>query len=80
MKKEKGKLVRGTLVLVALALIATGLRSFFLNSDLFYSNWWGGLVFAPFTLVVGVLFLYLLIFKWDKFKEAINTGVHDKEY
>ncbi len=53
--------------LVALAVIATGIRPI-LKGDLFYNNWWGGLVFGPMTVVGGLLFLYVVIFRWDKVK------------
>jgi len=37
-------------------VVATGLRPI-LKGDLFYNNWWGGLVFGPMTVVGGLLFL-----------------------
>ncbi len=54
--------------LVALAVIATGITPL-LKGGLFYKNWWGGLVFGPITIIGGLLFLYVVIFKWEKLKK-----------
>jgi hypothetical protein len=34
---------------------------------LFYATWRGALVFAPIAVIAGALFLYLVVFKWEKF-------------
>jgi hypothetical protein len=34
-----------------------------------YSNYWGGGVFAPFAILMGVLFIYIAIFRYDAFKK-----------
>jgi hypothetical protein len=54
--------------LIALALIATGTFPL-LGGELSYKNWWGGLVFAPITIIAGLLLLYVIVFKWEKFKK-----------
>ncbi len=41
-----------------------------LRGDLNYSNYWGGVVFAPFAIVVGVLLLFIVVFKWDSFEDS----------
>ena len=38
-----------------------------LKGKLHYVNYWGGTVFAPVTIVVGLLLLVGIIFKWEKF-------------
>jgi uncharacterized membrane protein YcjF (UPF0283 family) len=53
--------------LIALAVAATGIRHL-LKGDTSYQNWWGGLVFAPLTIIGGILLLYVVIFKWDKLR------------
>jgi hypothetical protein len=46
-------------------MIFLGLAHLF-SGEMHYSNWWGGLVFAPFIIIVGTFLLYLVIFKWQK--------------
>jgi hypothetical protein len=31
-----------------------------------YQNYWGGLVFAPFTILLGTLVLYISVFRHDQ--------------
>lgn len=31
-----------------------------------YENYWGGLVFAPFTILVGALVLFISLFRHDR--------------
>ncbi len=67
MKKNSKKLfIRIGIVLVSITLIGTGLIPLILKNDLFYSNWWGGLVFAPITVFAGFFLLYLVLFKYEK--------------
>lgn len=63
--KRKDKFVRVTFVFLSLFIISLGLTHFFAG-DIHYSNWWGGLVFAPFTIFVGIFLLCLVVFKWEK--------------
>ena len=58
--------------LVAFIIICTGLIPLLVKKNLFYTNWWGGLVFAPITVIAGVFFLYLIIFKWEKFDKMMK--------
>ncbi len=60
------RIVRIGAILVALIIMGTGLITLVMERDLFYSNWWGGLVFAPLTLLTGIFFLCLIVFKWKK--------------
>jgi len=69
MKKKKKIFVRSGLILVAFMVIGTGLIPLLAKKGLFYSNWWGGLVFAPLVVLVGFFLLYLLIFKWKKLEK-----------
>jgi len=45
--KSKNRFIRFGLILIALIIIGTGLAPLALEENLFYSNWWSGLVFAP---------------------------------
>ena len=63
-KTIKERLIRSFAALIALTVIATGARAL-IKKDLFYDNWWGGLVFAPVTIIIGAFFLFLIIFKWE---------------
>jgi hypothetical protein len=70
MKTSSKKLfIRSGLILAAFVMIGTGLIPLILKGDLFYSNWWGGLVFAPLALIIGVFFLYLVLFKFEKIEK-----------
>lgn len=67
--KAKRLFIRSGLILVALMVIGTGLVPLALKGDLFYSNWWGGLVFAPLAVLGGIFFLYLVLFKYEKIEK-----------
>jgi len=73
MKKKHGKiLIRSGMFLVSFIVIGTGLIPLLTQKDLFYSNWWGGLVFAPITVIAGVFLLYLILFKWEKIDKMMH--------
>ena len=68
--KSKKILVRSGLIIVSMMLICISMMVLIAQKDLFYSNWWGGLVFAPITLLIGISLLGIVIYKWkdiDKF-------------
>jgi hypothetical protein len=48
-----------------LILLAVG--SLF-EGKLHYRIYWGGLVFAPFAIVIGLLGLCAVLFRWEKLK------------
>jgi uncharacterized membrane protein len=54
--------------LLALCIIFAGIVAL-LNGDLGYGNYWGGLVFAPMGIVIGILFLYIVLFRWRKISQ-----------
>ena len=58
--------------MVALMVVGTGLIPLLLKNDLFYLNWWGGLVFAPFAVLVGIFLLYLILFKYEKLNNIMK--------
>ncbi|CAB5081491.1 hypothetical protein D3OALGB2SA_642 [Olavius algarvensis associated proteobacterium Delta 3] len=53
-------------------VVGTGLIPLLLKNDLFYLNWWGGLVFAPFAVLVGIFLLYLILFKYEKLNNIMK--------
>lgn len=59
------RLARAIFALVALSLVLAGARPL-LKGDLFFSNYWGGPVFGPLAIVIGVFCLYLVVFRWRK--------------
>ena len=68
-RNTKKLFVRFGAILVALVIIGTGLIPVALKRDFFYSNWWGGLVFAPLAVLIGIFLLYLIVFKWEKIEK-----------
>jgi uncharacterized membrane protein len=73
-KQKKQIFVRSILVFICLILIAAGIRSI-LQGDMTYKNYWGGMVFGPAAIAVGILFIYVIIFRWAK----VNTLMVDKK-
>ena len=57
------------LVFVSLALILAGAHALF-SGDLGYHNYWGGSVFAPFAIGIGVLLLLLVSFAWPRLRSS----------
>ena len=60
---------RAVLLFIGLSLVFAGLRALE-SGDLHYPNYWGGLVFAPLALVLGVAVLLLLVVKWRTLNET----------
>lgn len=58
-----GFLYRLTAVLAGLAMISLGAGPIFARHDLFYTNWFGELVFAPLAVVFGFLTIASALFK-----------------
>ena len=38
------------------------------KGELHYENYWGGNVFALFAIAIGLLLLFIVVFKWNKMK------------
>ena len=70
--KFKKILIRTGLIVVALTVIGTGLIPLLSKGEMFYKNWWGGLVFVPLVLIVGGFFLYLVIFKYENLNKTMK--------
>ncbi len=52
-------------ILAGLAMLSLGLGPILKRHELFYGNWFGGLVFAPFAILFGILTIVFAIFKPD---------------
>jgi hypothetical protein len=57
--------MRAVVVGAAMFLMLSGLASLF-TGRVSYHNYWGGLVFAPLTIVLGILLLYIATFRFDR--------------
>ena len=68
-RSTKKFLVRFGAILVALMVTGTGLIPLVFKRDIFYSNWRGTLVFGPLAVLIGLFFLYLIVFKWEKLEK-----------
>lgn len=66
MRKKAKKIYQVFAILISLAVIATGVAPILTYEGVFYFNWKGAAVFSPFVILVGLLLLYLVVFKWDK--------------
>jgi hypothetical protein len=64
----KRPLNRGILIIVGFIFIGAGLTTLRHGHLPFYQNWWGGMVFGPFAILFGVLFVLGAIFKPSIFK------------
>jgi hypothetical protein len=54
--------------LFAFCLIFKGIGAL-LKGDLGYGNYWGGLVFAPMAIAIGLFSFYIMLFRWRKFSQ-----------
>ena len=59
---------RAIFIIVGIAFIGLGLTTLKHGHLLFYQNWWGGMVFGPFAILFGILFIFGAIFKPNIFK------------
>ena len=66
--------MRALVMGLAAFLILYGIEHI-LTGRVSYKNYWGGLVFAPFTIVVGVLLLFIGAFRFDR----LGTVWRDKK-
>ena len=66
--------MRALVMGVAVFLILSGIAHI-LTGRVSYENYWGGLVFAPFTIVLGVLLLFIGAFRVDR----LGTVWRDKK-
>ncbi|NCC52459.1 MAG: hypothetical protein EOM20_14745 [Spartobacteria bacterium] len=84
-KKKREQFGRAGLGCASVLLITGGLL-YLLQSVSFYRNYWGGIVFAPLAILVGMAALWLTVFHWkrlckplikDKKGRSINLPTDD---
>jgi hypothetical protein len=63
--EQHGFLYRLVALLSGLAMISLGVIPFARGGDIFYKNWFGELVFAPFAVLGGIFTIFCAIFKPD---------------
>jgi len=63
MKKRRELLGRLGLGFFGIILVLMGLSSIH-KGELNYENYWGGVVFAPVAIIMGILVLIIVIFRW----------------
>jgi hypothetical protein len=56
--------------LVFSIILITGGVGSLLDGRLHYRNYWGGAVFAPFAIAIGVFWLALILFRWKRLTET----------
>ena len=49
--------------LAGLAMISLGAAPILKGGDIFYTNWFGGLVFSPFAIICGLFTIGCAVFK-----------------
>lgn len=54
---------------VGLSLVLTGVAALW-TGRLHYQNYWGGSVFAPLAIVVGIMALVVVIVRWRSLNET----------
>jgi len=59
----KAPLTRSVAFLVGLSALGLGLGPILSKGNLFYTNWFGELVFAPFAIIFGLLIIWGALFK-----------------
>lgn len=57
---------RAALVLIGLIIITYGIKSISQGMWIYPSWFGGGLVFGPLAILGGCLFIYVVVFKWNK--------------
>ena len=77
-KKKQDRLGKIFVSFFAILIILLGISSFF-NGKLNYSNYWGGVVFAPIAIIIGLLLLYIIWFKWKVVEKNENTSYHNSK-
>lgn len=65
-------LYRLVFVILSLVLVLTGIM-YMAKGLIGWSNYWGGLVYSPFAVLVGLLLLYVGIFRWERLIRSRKT-------
>ena len=62
---QRGLLYRSIAAISGVAMVGMGVAPIVRTGDLSYTNWFGGLVFAPIAILFGVFTVFCAIFKPD---------------
>jgi hypothetical protein len=68
-ESKRGDYRRRVAVSILMFLLLLNCILLVMRGKLNYPNYWGGVVFAPFAIVIFLLML-LVIWKWDKWKRV----------
>ena len=66
--KKRWDIARFVLLYFGFILILMGIVAI-LKGTWHYLNYWGGLIFAPSAILVGLLLLYIVFFQWEHLNE-----------
>ncbi len=75
MKNKKSLFTRIFIGVFGFVLILTGFKNIFYG-NLNYSNYWGGVVFAPIAILVGILAIIIAAFRFDS---IVNSKEQSKK-
>jgi len=67
---------RAIFVVIGLMVVGLGIGSLG-RVGMMYHNWWRGLVFGPFAIVIGILFI-IVMFKLGSLETKNSTKRHDR--
>ena len=70
-------LTRIVAALAGLAMISLGVAPIIQRGDMFYTNWFGGLVFSPLAIIFGLFTIGCAVFK-PSWLSAIPAGIRRK--
>jgi uncharacterized membrane protein len=77
MKNKTGRLNRPLLSVFGIILILMGISSI-LKGNPNYGNFFGGVVFSPVAIIVGVLILIIVTFRWESTGESNSKSNRKK--
>ena len=77
-KRQKDHIGRIIVSIACTLIIATGLAAS-LKAWPFYANYWGGMIFGPIAIAIGILGLYIAIFKYEQ-ANKIDREARKKGY
>ena len=72
--KSRDRFVRVIIGFMALFFAMLGVVCVFRGRPV-YQNAWGQGVFAPVTILVGLILLFIVLFRWSQFRESALYGI-----
>ncbi|MEW6365667.1 MAG: hypothetical protein AB1714_13645 [Acidobacteriota bacterium] len=64
-KKSRSRWSRAMAFFVCTTIVLCGLSAT-CRTWPFYTNYWGGLIYGPVAMAIGLLGLYIAVFRWEK--------------